>query len=1056
MHQNQRNLLKLAVVVVLGILLDAVPWLLEDFFELSLPVLFTGTILVTILCGGFPGMVSATGFVLLRYALIGFWGGFDLANLEAPVYWVLYGVLIALLLHQFIRREWYRKPWKILIAILIIAPLIWILDRILSTVISGYYMEADESKLAEIWEMLSRRFSPSRLSMQEVALWDKLPRISVSTAVALAVYHLLPKNRRKELRDISWMQEPLPEEVAGKIRAGKKGYGHSLKSRITLLLVVALCACTLIIAIVGLRNTAELTEEGYYRVLKQAGIYAETLIPPQTAAEYLEKASEAEGYEQTQALLRQYVSHTDRLSRLVVLRIADGECSVVLDAPTEGAAQGFGEPFGEEAVREELSDMPIKYLDNWSIYDYPRVGERVYAVLWPILDDDGLPILIVLSEIRVPPVSENAILFAIRIVIEFSGFFILLISFGTWLSRYYMVYPITSMSDRAKQISGNLDDINRLDENIGMLQKLDIHTADETETLYKAVCQMAQSVSGRMKDMQSLFEETVMALVNAIDAKDQYTHGHSSRVAAYSRRIAELAGKDESECEEIYLSALLHDVGKIGVPEAIINKKGRLTDEEFAAIKQHPGIGYKILKEIKEYPYLSVAAHYHHERYNGRGYPEGLKGEEIPEIGRIIAVADAYDAMTSNRSYRHAIPQHIVREELVKGSGTQFDPAFARLMIQMIDQDTEYRMQETESGADQAPTTSLRCESIYHDCTEGIIITRKMASIHLCSQPDDGFGEDESLPTLIVFDSLDGRVHPGEENNRDLLYFEYARIRLDGQVTQQNARKVEVRTLDQETDLEQAGFGEPESGQRYKLTAARYRDHAIIRISDEKRTFEVILALPDASRYVYIAIGGEHCCVHNILVESGGEEIGPNDIPRIAEEISFIKGCPEGDVPNLQVDGWRSDATGGIPIQDGMTLSFHSMSLPTARLVWHCPFISVFSSEDGQVNGADFREYMLLRLDGENWESDDHVENRVQVEQRESFGGWNAWKDENKKGLDCVVTIQREKNVITMRTENLGIAIRSVTTIRDDVKDVYVALTGDQCAITNIRVSRGK
>ncbi len=550
----------------------------------------------------------------------------------------------------------------------------------------------------------------------------------------------------------------------------------------------------------------------------------------------------------------------------------------------------------------------------------------------------------------------------------------------------------------------------------------------------------------------TLLEQTTEALANAIDAKDAYTNGHSRRVAEYSREIARQAGKSEEECEKIYFTALLHDVGKIGVPNEILSKKGRLTEEEFEHIKRHPVVGGQILSSIKQSPWLSIGARYHHERYNGKGYPEGLKGEDIPEIARIIAVADAYDAMTSNRSYRSAIPQHIVREELVKGSGTQFDPEFARIMIRMIDRDIEYRMQEVGAGADLWPTTSLRCDSIYHDCTEGIAVTRKTVSIRLCSQPDDGFLKDESLPTLIVFDSLDGRVHPGEENNRDLLYLEYARIRLDGRITEKSIRKAQVRILDQESELEEACFGEPEHGQRYKVTAARCRDHALIRVSDEVRTFEVVLALPDASRFVYIALGGEHCCIHNILVESDGAEIGPDDIPRIAEEISFIKDCPEGDVPNLQVDGWRTDATDGILIRDYMMLAFHTMSLPTARLVWHCPFISVFSSDDGRVNGANFREYMLLRLDGENRESDDHAESRVQVHKRESFTGWNDWKEANKKGLDCVVEIRRDGNGITMQTENLGIAIHSVTTIRDDVKDVYVALTGDQCAITNIRV----
>lgn len=191
-------------------------------------------------------------------------------------------------------------------------------------------------------------------------------------------------------------------------------------------------------------------------------------------------------------------------------------------------------------------------------------------------------------------------------------------------------------------------------------------------------------------------------------------------------------------------------------------------------------------------------------------------------------------------------------------------------------------------------------------------------------------------------------------------------------------------------------------------------------------------------------------------MDTAPEETDPESIPRIAEEISFIKDQPTGDIPNVQVDGPRLSASEGIPIRDGMTLCFHTMSLPTARLVWHCPYISVFSANDGQVNGKDFREYMLLRLNGENWKSDDRVENNVQVEKRASFESWDVWKDENKKGFDCTISIKRNKNVITMRTENLGIAIHSVTTIIDDVKDVYVALTGDQCAITNIRVSRGE
>ena len=142
------------------------------------------------------------------------------------------------------------------------------------------------------------------------------------------------------------------------------------------------------------------------------------------------------------------------------------------------------------------------------------------------------------------------------------------------------------------------------------------------------------------------------------------------------------------------MMGLLHDVGKIGVPDAVINKPAKLTDEEFDLIKKHPAIGAQILSNIKEMPELSSGAHWHHERFAGGGYPDGLKGEEIPEEARIIAVADAYDAMTSNRSYRTYMTQETVRNELIKGRGQQFDPKFADIMLKMMDEDPEYKMRE--------------------------------------------------------------------------------------------------------------------------------------------------------------------------------------------------------------------------------------------------------------------------------------------------------------------------------------------------------------------------
>ena len=196
------------------------------------------------------------------------------------------------------------------------------------------------------------------------------------------------------------------------------------------------------------------------------------------------------------------------------------------------------------------------------------------------------------------------------------------------------------------------------------------------------------------RKVTNVLSQMIMALGSAIDAKDAYTNGHSERVARYSGELARRMGKSTQEINDIYYIGLLHDIGKIGIPDYIINKAGKLTEEEYELIKNHPNIGADILSSITEMPGISFGAHWHHERFDGKGYPDGLAGEDIPEVARIICVADAYDTMTSKRVYRDILPQKVARDEILKGRGTQFDPVIADYMLEMIDEDTEYQLHE--------------------------------------------------------------------------------------------------------------------------------------------------------------------------------------------------------------------------------------------------------------------------------------------------------------------------------------------------------------------------
>lgn len=311
--------------------------------------------------------------------------------------------------------------------------------------------------------------------------------------------------------------------------------------------------------------------------------------------------------------------------------------------------------------------------------------------------------------------------------------------------------------------------------------------------LKEAVEEQTVELKLQQERIKNLFLQTVAALSEAVDAKDRYTSGHSRRVAEYARRIAERMGKSEREQEEIFQAGLLHDVGKIRVPAEIINKPGKLTEEEFALIKIHPVTGYHILHEVSEDTLIAISAKYHHERYDGKGYPNGLIGENIPEIARILGVADSYDAMTSNRSYRDALPQEVVRKEIENGKGSQFDPQIADIMLQMMDEDKEYRMRQQDDR-------KKRILSIDDEAMNNKIVARIM--------------KDEPMYEVMPATSGAQALEFLEKQNFDLILLDLMMPEMDGLETLKRIRQkwqipVVIMTADKtlDTSVEFAKFG---------------------------------------------------------------------------------------------------------------------------------------------------------------------------------------------------------------------------------------------------------
>ncbi len=552
------------------------------------------------------------------------------------------------------------------------------------------------------------------------------------------------------------------------------------------------------------------------------------------------------------------------------------------------------------------------------------------------------------------------------------------------------------------------------------------------------------NMQGEQSRMHRLFDQTATAFVLAVEKKDDYVKGNSMKVAHYARKIAELAGKSEEDCEKVYYTALLHDVGLIGVPDQVIKNDGDPDKRDYDAIRQKPVIGAEILSSITEYPYLKQGARYSHERFNGTGYPEGLRGEDIPDIARIVGVADAYVTMTTRKRYRDARQKFEAREALIQGAGEKFDPFYADLMVRIID--SEYDGNSAE--AKEKPETEITCMEYREHVSGGISVEPERARISFDFEALSDGEHRFSAASVVLFDAYDSRVHDNPKAIDSYHYLEYGEIWFDRHSITTGARRIVENIIkDKETETGRGSDG------HYEIEAGRYEDHLKLVMRCPDFVKEVIVALPDASKGACIGITGEMCHIRNITVTPTGETVKAGDIPRIVDPLNFIDHL-EADIPNVQVDRTRSASTPGIEIGDRMTLEFHTTSLPGANLVWHCPYIILFASGNGMIGGEDYRELAVIKLNGENNGSNDDAQNRFVMKRKEDFPGWDAWKAANKKGLECRLNLERKGSRILLRTENLGIALENTMTLLKEFPKVYVALTGDQVALTDIRINR--
>ena len=222
------------------------------------------------------------------------------------------------------------------------------------------------------------------------------------------------------------------------------------------------------------------------------------------------------------------------------------------------------------------------------------------------------------------------------------------------------------------------------------IRKLDIQCyCEKSVEQLNEINRINNELSDAYSDLEKAYLDMVETLRFTVEAKDPYTRGHSDRVSAYSVLIGQHLGLSDSDINTLKIGGLFHDIGKIGIPDSILLKDSKLTDDEYSEIKNHPSIGAHILCNAKVFQDIIPIVKHHHERYDGKGYPSQLAGEDIPYFARIAAVADTFDAMTSKRTYRDALPLEVVKAEIERCAGTQFDPKIAKVFLDILNKNYE-------------------------------------------------------------------------------------------------------------------------------------------------------------------------------------------------------------------------------------------------------------------------------------------------------------------------------------------------------------------------------
>lgn len=677
------------VLIVLGLLVNIGGSKLA--LALNIPIFLDciGTVGAAVLGGALPGII--VGFLT------------NLINgISDPItmYYGILSVILAAAAAFLSKRRMFSTFGRTMVCMLVFSVIGGALGSILTWLLYGF--DAGVGISAPLAHFLNSNLSFSEFAAQisadmAIDLADKL----VTVIIIFFLLKLLPdKWLNKTYLGRLYSREGAAEAA---VQQAKKQYRkRSLKVKVPLLIVftavvIGVCAIAISYAI----YSAELMER-FIDTSRTGAKLVGDVVEGDDIEKYLENGGTSAKYKSTNNNLKKIYESVPDIDYLYVYKIEEDGLRVVFDVDTPELSGGkCGEliPYGAELepYREQLLSgqtiEPITTQDD---------DGHLLTVLEPIIDSQGSCAAYACVDVSMDGVISARVIFIIKLLSLLFGVSILAVVFAIWYAERRMVEPINAMTVASGKFAYD-SDVKRVDS-VREFDALDIDTGDEIETLYKAITKTVSDVAGyiglvqeKAETITRLQDSMILSFADMVENRDENTGEHIKHTARYVDVIARELQKEgkfpgqltDKRIEVMVRSAPLHDIGKVKISDIILNKPGKLTDEEFALMKTHTTAGRDILRGVtenlgEEDSYLATAvemAAYHHEWWNGRGYPDGLVGEAIPLSARIMAVADVFDALVSKRSYKEPFTPEKARETIVEESGSHFDPQVVEAFV---------------------------------------------------------------------------------------------------------------------------------------------------------------------------------------------------------------------------------------------------------------------------------------------------------------------------------------------------------------------------------------